>query len=135
MHVEYVERRTESGLLCICSVLCQKINWSHARAHNSRTHDSRTNHSHEHRASNGATTLDSRTRRRRPQDRRCPFRRRASSPRPPVESRIGPKRGFGVTPGKLLTISKTNPYPKSENPPWALRPETFLEPKSVKSPR
>jgi len=33
----------------------QKINSSHAHAH-----DSRTNHSHEHRASNGATTLDRR---------------------------------------------------------------------------
>jgi len=52
---------------------CQKTNRSHAYAHNSRTHDSRTNHSHEHRASNGATTLNSRSRRRRPQDRRCPF--------------------------------------------------------------
>jgi len=39
---------------------CQKINRSHAHAHNSRTHDSRTNHSHEHRAGNGATTLNSR---------------------------------------------------------------------------
>jgi len=35
----------------------QKINRSHAHAHDSRTHDSRTNHSHEHRANNGATTL------------------------------------------------------------------------------
>ena len=31
---------------------CQKINWSYAHAH-----DSRTNHSHEHRASDGATTI------------------------------------------------------------------------------
>jgi len=38
----------------------QKINRSHAHAH-----DSRTNHSHEHRASNGATTLKSRSRRER----------------------------------------------------------------------
>jgi len=30
-----------------------------------------------------------------------------------VETRIGPKLGFGWTPGELLTISK----PKSENPP------------------
>ena len=35
----------------------------------------------------------------------------------PVKSRIGPKRGFGLTPGELLTISKPNPYPKSEKPP------------------
>ena len=34
-----------------------------------------------------------------------------------LESRIGPKRGFGLTPGELLTISKTNSYPKSEKPP------------------
>ena len=34
-----------------------------------------------------------------------------------VESRFGPKPGFGVTLGKLLTISKPNPYPKSEKPP------------------
>ena len=53
--------------------VCQKINISHAHAHNSRTHDSRTNHSYEHRASNGTTTLNSRSRRRRPQDRRCPW--------------------------------------------------------------
>ena len=33
-----------------------------------------------------------------------------------VESRFGPKRGFGVTPGELLTISKPNPPPKSEKP-------------------
>jgi len=45
---------------------CEKINRSHAHAQNSRTHDSRTNHSHEHRASNGATRLKSRSRRRRP---------------------------------------------------------------------
>ena len=35
----------------------------------------------------------------------------------PVESRFGPERGFGVTPGKLLTRSKPNPCPKSEKPP------------------
>jgi len=35
----------------------------------------------------------------------------------PVEPRIGPTRGFGLTPGELLTISKPNPYPKSEKPP------------------
>jgi len=34
-----------------------------------------------------------------------------------VESRIGPKRGFGVTPGELLTTSKPNSYPTSEKPP------------------
>ena len=34
----------------------QKINRSHAHAHDSRTHDSRTTHSHEHKASNGTTT-------------------------------------------------------------------------------
>jgi len=34
-----------------------------------------------------------------------------------VESKFGPKRGFGVTPGELLTSSKPNPYPKSEKPP------------------
>jgi len=34
-----------------------------------------------------------------------------------VESRFGPKRGFGETPGELLTISKPNHYPKSEKPP------------------
>jgi len=43
-------------------VRCQKINRLHAHAR-----DSRTNPSHEHRASNGSTTLDSRSRRRRPQ--------------------------------------------------------------------
>jgi len=42
----------------VCS--CKMINRSHAHAHASRTHDSRTNHSHEHRASNGETTLNSR---------------------------------------------------------------------------
>jgi len=44
----------------------------------------------------------------------------SSSPyqvRTAVESRFGPKRGFRVTPGELLTISKPNPYPKSEKPP------------------
>jgi len=30
-----------------------------------------------------------------------------------VESRIRPKGGVGLTPGKLLTLSKLNPYPKS----------------------
>jgi len=34
-----------------------------------------------------------------------------------VESRFGPKRGFGVSPGDLLIISKPNPYSKSEKPP------------------
>jgi len=43
-----------------------------------------------------------------------------------VESRIGPKRGFGFTPGELLTRRKTNPYPKSEKHPWGLSPEYFL---------
>jgi len=42
---------------------------------------------------------------------------REQPPTRPVESRFGPKRGFGVTPGKLLTIRKPNPYPKSEKPP------------------
>jgi len=50
-----------------------------------------------------------------------------------VESRIGPKRGFGLTPGELLTISKTNPYPKSEKFPWGVNPEKFRNPKSLKS--
>jgi len=36
---------------------------------------------------------------------------------PPVESRFGPKRGFGETPRELLTISKPNHYPKSVKPP------------------
>jgi len=31
-----------------------------------------------------------------------------------VESRTGTTRGFGLTPGELLTISKTTPSPKSE---------------------
>jgi len=35
----------------------------------------------------------------------------------PVESWFGPKRGFRVTPGELLAISKPNLYPKSEKPP------------------
>ena len=42
-----------------------------------------------------------------------------------VESRIGPERGSGLTPGELLTISKPNPYPKSEKPParkWLSNP-------------
>jgi len=42
--------------------LCNKKNRSHTQHH-----DSRTNYSHEHRASNGATTLNSRSLRRRPQ--------------------------------------------------------------------
>ena len=42
-----------------------------------------------------------------------------------VESRFGPKRGFGVTPGELLTISKPNHYPKSEKPPG---PKGFTNP-------
>jgi len=29
---------------------------------------------------------------------------------------IGPNRGFGLTSGELLTISKPNPRPKSEKP-------------------
>ena len=33
-----------------------------------------------------------------------------------VESRFGPKRGFGFTPGELLTMSKTNSYPNLRNP-------------------
>ena len=35
----------------------------------------------------------------------------------PVESRFGLMRDFGVTPGELLTISKPNPYPKSDKHP------------------
>ena len=35
---------------------------------------------------------------------------------PTVESRFGQKRGFGETPGKLLTISKPNHYLKCVNP-------------------
>jgi len=62
----------ESAVRLAFSCERQKINRLHA--HGSRTHDSRTTHSHEHRASNCATTLNSRSRRRRPQDRRCPFR-------------------------------------------------------------
>ena len=34
-----------------------------------------------------------------------------------VESRFGQKWGFGETPGKLLTISKPNHYPKCVTPP------------------
>jgi len=34
-----------------------------------------------------------------------------------VKSRFGPKRGFGETPGELLTISKPNHYPKFVHPP------------------
>jgi len=34
-----------------------------------------------------------------------------------VESRFGPKRGFGETPGELLTISKPSHYPKFVHPP------------------
>jgi len=34
-----------------------------------------------------------------------------------VESRFGPKRGFGLTPGQLLKKGQPNPYPKSEKPP------------------
>jgi len=51
-----------------------------------------------------------------------------------VASRFGPKRGFGVTPGELLTIrvSKPDPYPKSEKPPGRQRPERF---QTLKSPR
>ena len=49
-----------------------------------------------------------------------------------IESRFGPKRGFGVTPGELLTIRNPNPYPKSEKPPSA---ERVHKTKSLKSPR
>jgi len=49
-----------------------------------------------------------------------------------VESRIGPTRGFGFTPGERLTKSQPRPYPKSEKPPSA---QMVLEPKSLKSPR
>jgi len=54
------------GVSCV-RVTCwlfyrSKISRPHAHAH-----DSRTNHSHQHRASNGATTLNSISRRRRPQ--------------------------------------------------------------------
>jgi len=49
-----------------------------------------------------------------------------------VESRFGPKLGFGVTPGELLTISKPNPYTKSEKTPSA---ERVHKTKSLKSPR
>jgi len=35
----------------------------------------------------------------------------------PFESRFGPKRGFGVTPGELLTVSKPHPYPVFEKFP------------------
>jgi len=38
-----------------------------------------------------------------------------------VESRFGQKRGFGVTPGKLLTISKPNHCPKWVIPPGRKR--------------
>jgi len=57
-----------------------KRSTGHTHTHTTAEHDdSRTNHSHEHRASNGKTTLNSRSRHRRPhQDRRCPFRRRAT---------------------------------------------------------
>jgi len=34
-----------------------------------------------------------------------------------VESRIRPYGGFGEPPGKLLTLSKPNPYPKSVRTP------------------
>jgi len=42
-----------------------------------------------------------------------------------VESRIGPKRCSGLTPGEVLIISRPNPYPKSEKPPawkWFSKP-------------
>jgi len=45
---------------------------------------------------------------------------------------IWPKRGFGLTPGELGTISTPNPYPKSEKAPSA---EMVHETKSLKSPR
>jgi len=35
----------------------------------------------------------------------------------PVESRIRPNGGFRETPGKLLTLGKPNPYPKSVHTP------------------
>ena len=34
-----------------------------------------------------------------------------------IESRIRPNSGFGKTPGKLLTLSKPNPYPQSVRTP------------------
>jgi len=34
-----------------------------------------------------------------------------------VESRIRPKGRFGLTPGELSTLSKSNPYPKSVSTP------------------
>jgi len=49
----------ESQFISMCTSKDQQVTRT--------THDSRTNHSHEHRASNGATTLNSRGRRRRPQ--------------------------------------------------------------------
>jgi len=53
----YGSRRCVLAFTRYCSPstrYCQKINRSHAHAHNSRTHDSRTNHSQEHRASNAS---------------------------------------------------------------------------------
>jgi len=44
-------------------------------------------------------------------------RQLASRKEYPVESRFIPEWGFGATPGELLTISKPDPYPKSEKPP------------------
>ena len=44
------------------------------------------------------------------------------SKRYPVESIIRPRGEFGLTPGKLLTLNKPNPYPKSvRNPAQKLR--------------
>jgi len=45
-----------------------------------------------------------------------------------VESRIGPTRYFGWTPGELIPISKPNPDPKSEKPParkWFSKPNLW----------
>ena len=49
---ESMERALRRGRARFSGCVCQKINRS-----NTHAHDSRTNHSHEHRASNGATTL------------------------------------------------------------------------------
>jgi len=45
-------------------------------------------------------------------DRSTPYCRQRVKP-PSVESRIGPKGDFGLTPGGLWTLSKPDPYPKS----------------------
>ena len=52
---------------------------------------------------------------------RAQARRRGTSD----EFIIGPNRGFGLTSGELLTISKPNPRPKSEKPlarKWLSKP-------------